>query len=302
MAPTSRFGRAALLASLPLCVSLSPGWAEPNDSLPAWQTLRYQASKLLMKAHSSVTVSARSREALEKQLWEGGDDVLPLPEEVLEVSIESRFLGRFSESTLYLDPRSDRALARTQIDTGKRHRKKTYRFARRGVWSRRLAPLGREEEQLPPEEWTDLSENFDEYLELPSDSVGEPGVLFYLFSREEPSSFKGGRDLVFYSKSALHRVTVIFEGATEIKTRYSVRSAAGEEERRGRVPALHVAVRAAAEQEEAGGELELLGLEGDIDLYIDPETGAPLRIVGRIPPVGEVAVQLVEMVLSPSDP
>ena len=53
----------------------------------------------------------------------------------------------------------------------------------------------------------------------------------------------------------------------------------------------------APEGESDKGEFKLLGLEGDIDLFLEPETRAPLRVDGKIKIVGGVRLRLQRAIL-----
>jgi hypothetical protein len=66
---------------------------------------------------------------------------------------------------------------------------------------------------------------------------------------------------------------------------------------RGEVEALVVAVRAAPGSDES---VELLGLEGDIELLLEPVARFPLEIRGRIRIAGDVRVRLERVHLRPS--
>ena len=48
----------------------------------------------------------------------------------------------------------------------------------------------------------------------------------------------------------------------------------------------------AVDDGDSENEFELLGLRGDIDLHIDPETRAPLQIEGRVKIAGHTIMRL----------
>jgi hypothetical protein len=130
--------------------------------------------------------------------------------------------------------------------------------------------------------------------------VSDPSALFYWLSAVDPESLREARTLIVYSKSLLNPVSVRYLGTEEIRVRYDLHGTDDPEgnalEISGKVAALRFSLTPGAGGDD---ELELLGLEGDLELYVDAERRVPLRVEGRVPPVGKVVAHLREAWLAP---
>ena len=67
-------------------------------------------------------------------------------------------------------------------------------------------------------------------------------------------------------------------------------------QRQGKVSALRYAVRTellgTTREGEKGAALRLLGLEGDLEVDVDPRLGSPVQVRGDLPRLGAVTVRL----------
>lgn len=298
---------ALFLASLLLPGSLARAWPipilEPGAGYDVdrvqWSRLEYKARKFFLTAHSEVDL--RIVPAAEFQ-----DALLPLGEGRLSgpagpgviLELRSHLLGRHSLTELWLEPMRAAAIQRIHTDSGKRHRWKTYRFAGDSVHIARREPASRDEEDLSPPEWTKSSDTVYVYPDGVAAPVSEPSSLFYLLSVVDLKVLEGGVTVPAFSNNRVSLAELRLEGREEIKVDYVVQSAATSEEvRQGPTEVLRVTLRP---RSLTGGQkeaLEFLGLEGDIELHLDPELRVPLQIHGHIPPVGGVTVRLQRVVL-----
>ena len=80
-------------------------------------------------------------------------------------------LGRNSQVNFWLEPDLT-ALQRTQTDTGKKQRIKTYRFLKDGVHSFQKQPFDHEK-KLPPQQWTDLGEQHYSHPKEFENTIGQ---------------------------------------------------------------------------------------------------------------------------------
>ncbi|HVS15911.1 MAG TPA: hypothetical protein VMV46_18465 [Thermoanaerobaculia bacterium] len=283
-------------AAPPAATVASPYAVAPDVS---WRRLAFRASKLLVSAHAEVALEWRQAREVAPELAETdqGAPLAPAGERVAHLTVTSNLLGRSSSTQVWLDPLDLRVLQRRQLEEGKRERLKLYRFGRSGIYSRRVRPSHGERGQ-PLQRWTDVQEGFEAHQE--ATPVSDPSALFYWLSAIEPESLREGRTLVVYSKSLLNPVEVRYLGVEEIRVDYRLYGVADPEgnaiDVSGRVPALRFSLTPGA-----GGadELELLGLEGDLELHVDAEHRVPVQVSGRVPPVGKVVARLQEAWLAP---
>jgi hypothetical protein len=262
-----------------------------------WRRLEFQASKLLVKARAWVELSQHDAEPARAQLLERASDraLSPRGPRVLSLELGSSFLGRDSTTWLWIDPTDNAALEREQVETGKRQRVKLYRFCADGVYSMRITP--REgEKSLAPKQWTQVSE--EQLDHEPGQIVVDPASLFYVLSVSDPTAFAGGQTFHLFSRGEVQPVVVRFEAEEELDVDFGVHPSVepsigdtagpGPEQVDGRVPALRYSFSPA----DPDYALELLGLEGNLELWIDAKRRIPVLVSGKVSPVGRVAVKL----------
>lgn len=306
MGPLARWHRcswiafALLAATVPLgATSRDSGSGDPVPEV-SWRRLEFHASKLMVKARAHVELSqhdaARAHDLLLDRAGQADHPRSPRGPRVLALEVGSSFLGRHSTTSLLLDPTDNAALLREQVETGKRQRLKLYRFCADGVYSRRVTPRDDTEQSLEPAGWTNVVE---EHLDHQSgQAVVDPAALFYVLSVAEPKAYSGGQTLQVFSKGEVHQVAVRFEAEEDLDVRFDLLPALeqsmgdtagpGIETVDRRVRALHYTLRPADDAH----ALELLGLEGELEIWIDAERRLPVLVTGKVSPVGRVAVKL----------
>ena len=263
-----------------------------------WRRLVFRASKLLITATAEVELSWQPSPAVAEELegFADGEPLAPSGETVARLAVTSQLLGRESTTQIWLDPTDLSALQRRQIELGKRERFKLYRFGRHGVYSRRVTPRSEERGQAF-ETWTDVDEEI-----VPRDTknpVADPSALLYWLSSVEPESLRDGETIVVFSKSQLNPVEVRYAGLEDIRADYRLHGAPDPEGNAIEISERIQAHRFTLTPAVGGDELELLGLEGDLELYVDAGRRIPLRVTGRVPPVGRVSANLKAAWLAP---
>ena len=292
-----RLSRAAVFFAS--CVLLFQAGAEPttprlapplelNEEKVTWQELSYRARKLTVTARTRVRLERLSSDEARKQLahFPERDTLEPSGEFTVRVELDSSFLGRRSLTELWCDPDSAAVFQQTRLETGKRQRRRLYRFEHGGVFSRRVTPAEGEKGQAPTT-WSDVSEQHFGYGGAKLPIVSEPSALFYLLSAMSRDALDKGVQFIAFTDKRPHRLSLRSTGTKELTVNYQ----RGGEQVTGRVDAIRLQLGAASLDGQPG-EIELLGLEGDIELLLDPETHIPLQISGKIPPVGRVNVKL----------
>ena len=216
------------------------------------------------------------------------------------ISIHTAFLGRESQVRFLFDPTDGRALQRSELSISKkRSRHRTYRYAPTVVHSRTLRPAEGEAGQ-PFAEWSEVA---DKQIDLPAllDSepvVTEAAALLYALPAGGLEDIGDETTLNVFSRGQVSGVRVKVEEKPWIEVDYVEVSGDRERRIRGRVESLKFAVRPQLSASgEVAGSIKLLGLEGDIDLYLDPRSRAPLMMVGKIKIAGTVHLRAKRVVL-----
>ena len=272
-----------------------------DESRVQWNAAELRASKFFLSLEVDMTLREISASAAAAQL-EDSDDWrgLPPPDPVLDMSYVSDGLGRKSEVQMLFDPVHGGMLQRTTYDTGNRYRLRRYRYGSEQVLRQTRRPADGES-SLPPEAWSrEGGELHDLPADRPDGPVTEPAALIYLAAASGLNTPGEGFELSAWADDRLRTVSVQVLEPESIRHDYRVADAERITTEKGEVRAVRVAIRGRPlDGEETGDDdFELLGLT-NLELFLDPETRAPLMLTGRLPRFGQVAFRLERLTLGP---
>ena len=272
----------------------------------SWTELSYTASKLLASATTDVELAPEPLNSRKWPLIASGRyaDLQPSESDVLVVGVRTSLrlpfdMSKDARSRVWFTPGHPSALQRATLEGGSKSSEKIYRFAEGGVYRLRRQPNGESEAQLPPERWTHVKESFYPY---PNDRPGcpyvsAPAMLFYILSAATLSEASNPLKVCVFSKKKLYVIRAQVEGSQRMRVSYAVRAGGDDTEYVGERNVLRVTLHATNLDSglEATDDLEFLGLEGDIHIFLDRELGVPIQISGGLPPFGQVDFKLTAM-------
>lgn len=309
--------RVAALIACALGVLLTPTLALPSaatssEDLPTWRVLRFEASKLFLTAKTELRLTEETApldEVLlpspEGRTWD------PPSHRLWALELFSSAVGRESQSRVWFDPRNHRAWQRAKERLGSKPYDKLSRYTLDGVYTRRRAPQDDGERRRPADAWTKVGTYFESYPgwqgasdtrpaqtstvtdgdEAPCRAVLEASQLLVLlgtFDLEAPPN-----DLCVFADGALSKLRFEVRGTSKLRLDLEETRGGKTQTRRDTVEAHCVVIRSQALDGQPGGQLELLGLEGDVEIFLDADRGLPLEVRGKLPHLGSVRVQLV---------
>jgi hypothetical protein len=296
-----RGSAAALIVAL--CTVALPALAEP-DTTPsfdasrlAWRTANLSASKFFVSMTVSLDVEELDASRAEA-LLRAPPLVAPDRGEAGYVALRyvTDGLGRRSDVELLVDAASGAALQRTSLEAGNRNKHRIYRLRETDVLRITNRPQ-ENEETLRYTDWTRHSEEIYAYPDRrPYPVVTEAGALIYLAAASSLSVPGDSFRLLALASDEFHEVEVMMAGDNAIGVEYTMVSTQGQIRRDEKIPALRYFIRGRPLSQEEGGEFRLLGLS-DIELFLDPETRAPLQLRGRVDVFGRVKFQLDSLTL-----
>ena len=297
------FLAAALVLTLPFAVAAGDGDSPLDPSRVQWTRLEFVAKKLFLTARTEVALE-RLPAAEAEAAWiesEEGEGLRPASAEVVKVTIGSRVLGREDRITLWHDPRDLTAFERFKERYGKKAYRKNSRFVSGGVFVFRQAPIDGSEREKPFAEWTKVEKSFLEHpAGLGCGVVTEASALFYLVSAAELGAGESRRVCVL-SKKRVFPVKVEAGELERLEVSYEVRRPGEEAKRRtGTIDVRRITMRPVAEEDQE--ELKLLGLEGEVTLFLEEGSGVPVRLEGRLSGAGHVTVRLTAVELGSPAP
>ncbi len=270
-----------------------------------WSSVLFKATKFLVSISSTVSVSDVTETELEKLLIDPGQGIGIEPNgQVQELFLEAHGLGRNSHMSLLLNSNSGAALQRTSHNSGNGLRLRIYRFTDIGAYQKTWRPANNREEKLPEDRWPEWSQRSEDIRPYPEDGrfpiITEPGGLFYIIGAanldapgdryEIPAYFRGQVVILVADVAGREFIDVDYEDQTLSTTV------------KGKKQAIVVNIRGRdIDGEGEDNFFELLGLHGDIVMHVDPDTRAPLQLIGKVRIVGQVIMRLQTLVRSRHD-
>lgn len=296
------------LAATPLLVLLGLAAAEKpgtgKDRVPAaampWNCLEYQAEHLIFKAATKLCVKKANSDDM--AVWNhAGDTRVPAlvtPKagaRLLELDVQADIVGRKSQERIFFEADSGRVLQRSKIKLGSDPYRKTYRFGTAALEWTRSAPENSAETERGEAAWSKI-EHFS--AAYPGDRscpvYSEPVLLLYLAAAHDWEGQKN-LDLCILASQNWSRVEAVSTGLAPFTASYQKNG-----QTHSVTEARVVLLKARAVGEDHQDPFELMGLRGDIRLYLEPKSGLPLAIRGEMPWLGEVTVHLLEAELGSS--
>lgn len=291
-----------LLAALALLPSHAAGGYDARRI--GWSELDFRVSKFGLALESRVRLREMSQAELSRALVDPGPGAwLPAPERGgWMIRLETTGLGRRSDLDLLLDSEGG-SLQRTQVETGRRHKDhhdRTQRFSRTAVHIDTRKPALDELEKAPAQ-WSERSQSvFEIPAGLPQGAVlGQSSGLFYTLAAAE--LVKPGDRTVAYvlGKGRVTEVELAVEALELLPVDFVEVDAAGPRRRKDKVVTLRVRLNGRGVGSGADhGDFRFLGLRGDIHVYLDIESRAPVLITGDFGWLGPVQIKLQRLVLA----
>ena len=264
-----------------------------------WSEIRMTASKLFLTAQARLALRTVPGATVRP-------DLLAVPianftplapgSDVLEMVYEASGVGQKSTLTLLMDPLSGAALQSTQHGQEGKLRLRTYRFGREGAYQRTRRPADASETSLKPARWTDSSEDLRTYPVSPGKHpVIEGTGLLYAIAAAPLDKPGDAIEWLVFRRRDTQAVRIEVLPPEEIAVGYDELWPRGAVQRSGTIRALRLSLQGLPGP---GGnpeddELEILGLKGRLDLFLDPETRAPLELSGTVKLLGTVTLRLV---------
>lgn len=293
---------APVVVLLGLAAAEKPG-AGKDRAVPAmpWNCLDYRAEHLIFKAATKICVQKASTDDM--AVWNhAGDTRIPalVPPKagarLLELDVQADIVGRKSQERIFFEPESGRVLQRTKIKLGGDPYRKTYRFGAAALEWTRSAPENSAETEQGEAAWTKIEHFSATYPNDRSCSLySEPVLLLYLAATHDWEARKN-LELCMLASQTWSRVEAVSTGLVPFAASYQQNG-----QTHAVTEARVVLLKARAVGDDHQDPFELMGLRGDIRLFLDPKSGLPLAIRGEMPWLGEVTVHLLEAELAAAE-
>ena len=310
MKPFSKFGVLFVwlvifvFGSLDLSPSIRTAFAYKLDGNKVlWKHLAYKGKSFFGKVKTEVFLTISSADELQKIL-------LPVPEfrglqipnsRVISITVQSTIIpligsNHYIKSQAWMIPEIAASLQRIRLRRGGDTWQKSYRFTDKGVYRLRKKPIGANEINLTPEQWTQEKEAFYPYsLEsLECSEVLEPTGLLYLVSAVDFEKQQSPLSLCVFNKKQLHRVKVFSGGDRQLKVNYREKTRNMNLRTQKSIETVKISFKphSLVPGNTNPEEFSFLGLKGDFDIYVDKASRIPVQVSGQISRIGKVHIRL----------
>lgn len=252
-------------------------------SLPRWQILEYEQKAFFMTAQSRVEITTADDNS---EHW--------------RLTASSSVASNSEDVTVDLTGAEGKALYRSRLSKGKEQRLKTYDFLQTHLERVRRDPPPKT--TLPPSEWP-VSSRRD--ISYPPGAAGkvvtDAYALLALAGRFQASDARDAEVIVNTDFNFYQVRMTRSNDKPGIKVNYQVEDtqAAVTGQRNTRAVALEIAPMG---DQPDKYDFSLLGLNGDITILFDVDTGLPLQLSGTAPRIGDAEINLKRVTLRKSAP
>lgn len=273
-----------------------------------WSHLSFRVKSIFGRVSTAVRLAALPAEAAADLLINvpQGEVMQASGSTIMTITAHSDIKPLFGSHVIlktraWYDPRDIKALQRDRMRLGHEKWQKIYRFTVPGVFRLKIKPQDSKEDELPPEQWTKVSDAFYAYDHegLKCATVLEPSGLLYLVSANGFVLPERPRSLCVFNKKQLHRVKVSLNGHRRMKVNYLEKSGGNQIRREKTIEAVKISFqpRALVPEDKQSEEFSFLGLKGEFDIYVDPASNLPVRVSGKTSIFGKVDIKLQEVEL-----
>ena len=306
---TSR--RLRSLAASCLFLSLAAGaWLPPAEEEPrplsldpervSWRQLEFRVRKLTMKATTDIEWALLPAKDVVAAMMPAAEGVAIEPDgpQVLRLTMDTTFLGKRSLTDVWIDPRAGQAFQWTKREYEKRARLKSYRFTEEGVYQLRRKPV--EGSGDVAEEWPVAKELWDEYPAWLGDHVhvSEATALLYIVAAAELDEPGDLVQVPIFSTENLILVDFRVVGVERVKVDYEEVSGGPARQVKETIDVLEISIDAGRlGPTSTEDNLELMGMKGDVRVFLERESRIPVQLSGRVPVAGRTKIRVRRAVL-----
>jgi hypothetical protein len=270
-----------------------------------WKHLSFKGKELFAKLAAEVVLTSPSKSELDTTF-------IPSPQGVpiavtksgalvidTKISVKSIFAKVKLQNIAWFDPVTLSTMQYVRQRIGLKDVKKTYRFTDKGVFRLRKQPIDKKEVIQLPEKWSTIKESFYPYDLEKNNCVNitAPMPVIYLVSASKGSDFEEPVTICVFNKRETIYLDIQKEPAETVQLNHI--EIKGEEVIQKNKSILAEVLSLKARSISSGqimNSFTLVGLQGNIKIYIDPESRVPVLLRGDYQGLGEIKLTLRQMV------
>jgi hypothetical protein len=276
--PVQPLCRSLLLLSV-LASSTAPATeTDTLPSLPVWQVLEYEQKAFFVTAKSRVEIATADDNS---EHW--------------RLTARSSVASNSEDVTVELSAADGNALFRSRLSKGKNQRLKKYDYLQTHIKRVRRNPPPKT--KLPPAEWPVSSRQDIAYPPTAAGKVvTDAYALLALAGRFQASDARAAEVIVNTDFNFYQVHMTRSDDKPSIKVSYQVENTQAAVTGKRDTRAVALAIAPAGDQPDKY-DFSLLGLNGDITILFDVDTGLPLQLRGTAPRIGDTKIDLKRVTL-----
>jgi hypothetical protein len=260
-----------------------------------WDRLTLEARKFFLSADSTIRLTILDRKQANAQLIEPRQgEPIALGTRAVRIDFLTNLIGRSTDTAVWMDPVNGAALQYEAYDRGSKYRYRVYRYTDSGAYQTTRQPLEGEKD-LSWQDWSDTSEGFRQY---PSDVQGnvivEPAGLLYILAASNLSDPGDRLEFFGYMGNDIVRVVLSVDERSIVEADFKTTGSTGHQRCRGDLSTLRIRVNGYRVSDGSDAGFDFLGLEKDVEVFLDPVSRLPAQITGRIRILGRLTIRLKE--------
>ena len=217
-----------------------------------------------------------------------------------KTSVESALLPKVKlKNVAWFDPNTLSTMQYIRQRIGLNDTKKTYRFTNKGVFRLTKLPLNKYEALQAPEKWSGTMKKFYPYSPAKTGcmDITVPMPIIYFISASKISDFDKNMTICVFNKKKVIYLDIQKESVEPVLLEYTEIKGDHASKIKKSISAQVLSLKARAiTTGKTMKNFTLVGLQGNIKIYINPETRVPVQLEGNYKGLGEIKLKLRQMI------
>ena len=270
-----------------------------------WKHLSFKGKEFFAKLSAEIELISPSESELDATFIPSSQGVPVAMTEFgalvidTKISVKSIFAKVKLRKIAWFDPVTLSAMQYVRERRGFKDSEKTYRFTDKGIFRVAKKPIDKNEIIQPPERWSVSSESFYPFDSEKKDcaNITAPIPVIYLISALKVSDFENPVTICVFNKKKTVYLDIQKEPSEAFQLNHIEVKGDKTIHKNTSILAEVLSLKARSiSSGEAIDNFTLVGLQGDLRIYIDPESRTPVQLRGDYKSFGEIELNLRQMV------
>tara|TARA_Y100001960_G_scaffold311215_1_gene371560 strand:+ start:2270 stop:3166 length:897 start_codon:yes stop_codon:yes gene_type:complete len=270
----------------------------------SWSKLSFKGKEFFAKLNAEVKLTSSQKSEL-KNIFIPSSEGTPIDATELgslvidtRISIKSILANVELQKIAWFHHVNLSAMQYVRQRTGFKDSNKVYRFTNKGVFRVAKKPINRSEALQSPEEWSARNERFYPYPQEVRDcpSITAPMPLIYLISASKMSDFNKPVTVCVFNKKETVYLDIKKEPAESVQLDHIELKEDKSIQKNTLILADVLSLKARSiSSGEIINNFTLIGLQGNIKVYVDPKSRIPVQLKGDYKSFGQIQLNLYKI-------